>query len=213
MSDPVDFIRANTTLIAPPLVPEIRLHLAEESVPIWQKTEEELGEMNVPPPYWAFAWAGGQALARYILDHRQRTAGKRVLDLGTGSGLTAIAAKLAGAATVLAADIDTYALAAVRLNAETNGVLVETTAADLLSTAPGRFDVVLVGDLFYERQLADRVLAFIVAATDGGALVLVGDPQRNYFPKGRFRLAAEYEVAVTRELEDALVKRTAVWEA
>ncbi len=213
MSDPVDFIRANTTLTTPPLVPEIRLHLAEESVPIWQKTEEELGEMNVPPPYWAFAWAGGQALARYILDHRQRTAGKRVLDLGTGSGLTAIAAKLAGAATVLAADIDAYALAAVRLNAETNGVLVETTAADLLSTAPGCFDVVLVGDLFYERQLADRVLAFIVAATDGGALVLVGDPQRNYFPKGRFRLAAEYEVMVTRELEDALVKRTAVWEA
>ncbi len=213
MSDPVDFIRANTTLTTPPLVPEIRLHLAEESLPIWQKTEEELGEINVPPPYWAFAWAGGQALARYILDHRQRTAGKRVLDLGTGSGLTAIAAKLAGAATVLATDIDAYALAAVRLNAEINGVLVETTAADLLSTAPGCFDVVLVGDLFYERQLADRVLAFIVAATDGGALVLVGDPQRNYFPKGRFRLAAEYEVVVTRELEDALVKRTAVWEA
>lgn len=205
------FIRANTRVLTPPLVPEIRLHLAEESVPIWQKTEEELGEMNVPPPYWAFAWAGGQALARYILDNPALFTGRRVLDLGAGSGLTAIAAMKAGAAHVLAADIDVIALEATAINAAENGVLVDTTAQDLLAAPPAQFDVILVGDLFYERQLADAVLVFIDAAARGGALVLVGDPQRNYFPKGRFTLAAEYQVAVTRELEDALIKKTAVW--
>lgn len=211
MLDAPAFIRANTRLMSPPLVPEIVLHLAEESVPIWLKTEEELGELNVPPPYWAFAWAGGQALARYILDNRSLFQGRRVLDLGAGSGLTAIAAMKAGARHVLAADIDQVALAATQLNAEINGVLVETTGKDLLAAAPGEFDVILVGDLFYERALAEHVLAFITAAGVGGALVLIGDPQRNYFPKGRFTLAAGYQVAVTRELEDALIKNTAVW--
>lgn len=205
------FIRANTRVLTPPLVPEIRLHLAEESVPIWQKSEEELGEMNVPPPYWAFAWAGGQALARYILDNPALFTGQRVLDLGAGSGLTAIAAMKAGAAHVLAADIDTVALAATAINAIENEVRVDTTADDLLTAPPGDFDVILVGDLFYERQLAASVIAFIDAAAKGGALVLIGDPQRNYFPKGRFTLAAEYQVAVTRDLEDALIKKTAVW--
>lgn len=207
----VAFIRANTKLLAPPLVPEIRLHLAEESVPIWQKTEEELGQMNVPPPYWAFAWAGGQALARCLLDNPALVQGKRVLDLGSGSGLTAIASALAGAAPVLAADIDRFALAAVHLNGEANGVEVETTAEDLLAAPPVPADVVLVGDLFYERELAERVLAYIEAAAKGGALVLIGDPKRSYFPQGRFTLAAEYQVPVTRELEDAEIKRTSVW--
>ena len=211
MLDAPAFIRDNTRLLAPPLVPEIRLHLAEESVPIWLKTEEELGEINVPPPYWAFAWAGGQALARYILDHAELFADRSVLDLGAGSGLTAIAAMKAGARSVLANDIDVLALAAVTLNAAENAVAVETSANDLLAMPPSQFDVVLVGDLFYERQLAEQVLAFIEAAAKGGALLLIGDPQRNYFPKGRFVLAAEYQVAVTRELEDALIKRTAVW--
>jgi predicted nicotinamide N-methyase len=205
------FIRANTRLLAPPLVPEIMLHLAEESVPIWQKTEEELGEMNVPPPYWAFAWAGGQALARYLLDNPELTAGKRVLDLGSGSGLTAIAVMKAGAASVLAADIDAFALSAARLNAETNGVAIDTTADELLASPPIAADVVLVGDLFYERQLAERVLAYIEAAAKGGALILIGDPKRSYFPAGKFTLAAEYQVPVTRELEDAEIKRTSVW--
>jgi len=205
------FIRANTRVLTPPLVPEIRLHLAEESVPIWQKTEEELGQMNVPPPYWAFAWAGGQALARYILDNPALFTGKRVLDLGAGSGLTAIAAMKAGAAHVLAADIDELALEATRINAGENAVSVDTTAQDLLAAPPDAYDVILVGDLFYERQLADAVLTFIEAAAKNGALILIGDPQRNYFPKGRFTLAHSYEVAVTRELEDALIKKTAVW--
>ena len=213
MLDAPVFIRDNTRLLAPPLVPEIALHLAEECVPIWLKTEEELGEMNVPPPYWAFAWAGGQALARYILDNAGLVNGKRVLDLGAGSGLTGIAAMKAGAKSVLANDIDHLALAAVGMNAAANGVIIETTPADLLMAAPGAFDVILVGDLFYERQLADKVLAFIDAAAAGGAVVLIGDPQRNYFPKDRFTRAAQYQVAVTRELEDALIKRTAVWRA
>ena len=215
--DPADeasartFIAANTRLLAPPLVPEIRLHLAEESVPIWQKTEEELGEMNVPPPYWAFAWAGGQALARYLLDNPALVAGKSVVDLGSGSGLTAIASKMAGAARVRAADIDALALASVRVNAEANGVEVETTREDLLARAPDTWDVVLVGDLFYERELAARVTAYIERAAAAGALVLIGDPKRSYFPAGRFTLAAEYQVPVTRELEDAEIKRTSVW--
>jgi predicted nicotinamide N-methyase len=215
--DPADavsaeaFIRANTKLLAPPLVPEIKLHLAEESVPIWQKTEEELGQINVPPPYWAFAWAGGHALARYLIDNPALCAGKSVLDLGTGSGLTALAAMHAGASSVMAADIDRLALAATHLNAMANGKAVETTSDDLLAAPPGRYGVVLVGDLFYERDLAARVLAFIEAAAAEGALVLIGDPRRSYFPAGRFTLAAEYQVPVTRELEDAEIKRTSVW--
>ena len=205
------FIAANTRVLTPPLVPEIRLHLAEESLPIWQKTEEELGELNVPPPFWAFAWAGGQALARYLLDTATLVAGKSVLDLGTGSGLTAIAAMQAGAASVLAADIDRLALAAVALNAELNDVTVAVTADDLLAHPPEPAGVILVGDLFYERQLAERVTAYIEAAATAGALVLIGDPKRSYFPQGRFERVAEYEVPVTRELEDSEIKRTSVW--
>lgn len=208
---PPDFVRANTRLLPVPLVPEIRLHLAEESLPIWRKTEEELGQINVPPPYWAFAWAGGQALARYLLDHAGLVAGRRALDLGAGSGIAGIAAMRAGAAHVLAADIDALALAAVSLNARANDVAIETTGADLLAAAPPDVAVVLVGDLFYERPLAERVLPFLEAARLRGAEVIVGDPRRNYFPTGRFTQVAEYSVPVTRELEDDLIKRTAVW--
>ncbi len=207
------FIRANTRLLAPPLVPEITLHLAEESVPIWQKTEEELGEMNVPPPFWAFAWAGGQALARYLMDNPHVCRGRSVLDLGSGSGLTGIAAAKTGASRVLAADIDALALCAASLNADANGVSLSVTSEDLLAKPPQRFDVVLVGDLFYERTLAEGVIAYIDAAKVAGASVLIGDPQRGYFPKGRFAVQCEYKVPVTRELEDSEIKRTAVWSA
>ena len=206
------FIFANTRLMSPPLVPEIRLHLAEESLPIWLKTEEELGEINVPPPFWAFAWAGGQALARYLLDNATLVAGKSIVDLGTGSGLTAIAPMLAGARSALAADIDAIALAAVALNAEANGVKVATTSDDLLARLPDPFDVTLVGDLFYERAMSENVLGYIEAAAAAGSVVLIGDPQRNYFPRDRFEQVAEYNVPVTRELEDNEIKRTAVWQ-
>lgn len=206
------FIRENTRLLAPPLVPEIRLHLAEESLPIWRRTEEELGAMNVDPPYWAFAWAGGQALARHLLDNPELVAGFAVLDLGAGSGLAGLAAAKAGARSVLAADIDTVALVAARTNAEANSCLIETIGEDLLTTTGAlAVDVVLVGDLFYERELAERVLAFLDIQTAGGAVVLAGDPQRSYFPRKRFRRIAEYGVPVTRELEDQEIKRTAVW--
>lgn len=205
------FIRANAKLLTVPLVPEIRLYLAEESMPIWQKTEEELGQLNVPPPYWAFAWAGGQALARYLLDNAALVAGRTVLDLGAGSGLTSIAAMKAGATSVLAADIDRYALVAVALNGEANGVRIETTDTDLLAAPPGAFGAVLVGDMFYERDLAERALAFVETARTMGAKVLVGDPRRSYFPKERFRKVAEYSVPVTRDLEDMEIKHTAVW--
>jgi predicted nicotinamide N-methyase len=205
------FIKANTRLLAPPIVPEIVLYLAEESLPIWQKTEDELGTINLPPPYWAFAWAGGQALARYLLDEPENVAKKHVLDLGSGSGLSAIAAAKAGATSVLAADIDWMSLAAIALNSAANAVAVSATAENLLDLPPPACDVILVGDLFYERALADKVLAFIDAAAARGTLVLIGDPQRNYFPKGAFDRVAEYAVPVTRELEDAEIKRAAVW--
>ena len=209
--DPSRFIRANTRLLAVPLVPEIRLHLASESLPIWQRTEEELGAMNVPPPYWAFAWAGGQALARHLLDNPGIVAGRSVLDLGSGSGLAGIAAAKANASRVLAADIDVFAQTAIGLNAAANAVRLKVNGDDMLDDAPGPFDVVLVADLFYERPLAARVLAFADAALAQGAHVLAGDPRRSYFPAGRFRAAAEYSVPVTRELEDAEIKRTYVW--
>lgn len=207
-----EFILANTRLLAPPLVPEIKLHLAEESLPIWRKTEEELGEMGLPPPYWAFAWAGGQALARYVLDHADLIAGRSVIDIGAGSGIGAIAAAKSGARDVRAADIDAIASAAIALNAATNGVSVAATTDDWLGSAPPLADVVLVGDLFYERQLAEKVMTFVRAASERGSLVLVGDPRRNYFPPAEFTAVAHYEVPVTRELEDAEIKRAAVWQ-
>jgi predicted nicotinamide N-methyase len=206
------FIRANTRVLPVPMVPEIRLHLAAESLPMWQKTEEELGRMNVPPPWWAFAWAGGQALARYVLDNPRAAAAKAVLDLGAGSGLGAIAAVKAGGASVLAADTDPFALAAMALNAEANAVAFQTTGADLLAGPPGGYGLVLVGDLFYEQPLAERALAFLEGVREQGADVLVGDPQRSYFPKARFSRIAEYSVPVTRDLEDMEIKRTAVWQ-
>ncbi len=210
--DCASFIRANTKLLTPPLVPEITLHLAEESLPIWRQTEEELGEAGLPPPYWAFAWAGGQALARYILDNRDSVAGKHVTDLGSGSGLTAIAAILAGALTACACDIDAFARAACQLNADANGVKIDVSAEDLLAEAPPKTDIVLIGDLYYERSLAEQVTEFSLAAKASGATVLAGDPQRSYFPESRFERIAEYYVEVTRELEDGEVKRTAVWQ-
>jgi predicted nicotinamide N-methyase len=212
MIDRSAFILANTRLLSPPLVPEIRLHLAEESLPIWRKTEEELGEMGLPPPYWAFAWAGGQALARYILDHGDQIRGRTVIDIGAGSGLSAIAAAKVGASRVEASDIDAIAVSAMNLNAAANDVSIRPTTDDWLSGAPPAADVVLIGDLFYERPLAERVMAFVQAAAARGSLVLVGDPRRNYFPTDAFAAVAQYEVPVTRELEDAEIKRAAVWQ-
>jgi predicted nicotinamide N-methyase len=204
---PEDFITTNAALMPPPLVPEIKLYLATEVVPLWRATEEELERMGVPPPYWAFAWAGGQALARYILDHPQTVAGKRVLDIGSGSGLVAIAAAKAGAACVLAADIDAFSTAAIGLNAAANGATVSVTQDDLIGIE-GDWDVILVGDLFYERPLAERLLAWL-KTLDRPALL--GDPGRNYFPKDRVERLALYNVQTSRDLEDREIRETGVY--
>lgn len=206
-----DFIIANTRLMPVPLVPEIALHIAHEALPLWQKTEEELGEMGLPPPFWVFAWAGGQALARYILDNPETVCGKKVLDLASGSGLVAIAAMKAGAVRVMAADIDGFALQAVRVNAAANGVDVTACGEDLLDIPPPDVDVVLVGDLFYERSVADRLAVWLESAVRQETDVLIGDPGRSYLPRDRLVSCASYEVPVTRDLEDAEIKNSQVW--
>ncbi len=205
------FILENTRLQAPPHAPELTLHLADEITPIWRLTEEDLAKIGLPPPFWAFAWAGGQALARYILDNPDMVAGKRVIDFASGSGIVAIAAKRAGAAGVLAADIDGYCGAAIGLNAAANDVEVDFTDVDLLYAPPPSADVFLAGDICYEKPLAERVMAWLTAARAAGATVLIGDPGRTYFPKTGLIKLAEYQVATTRELEDFEVKKTSVW--
>lgn len=204
---PEDFIRANAVQMAPPLVPEVRLYLANEVVPLWRKTEEELAAIGVPPPYWAFAWAGGQALSRYILDNPATMRGKAVLDIGSGSGLVGIAAAKAGAASVLAADIDSFACAAIGVNAADNGVDIAITRDDVIGL-PGVWDVILVGDLFYERPLAERLLDWLHTLK---AEALMGDPGRNYFPKSGIEPLARYQVPTTRDLEDREIRDTGVF--
>lgn len=206
-----DFIAANTRLQTVPHAPEISLWLADEITPLLRLTEEELGEMGLPPPFWAFAWAGGQALARWLLDHPAEVAGKRVIDLATGSGLVGIAAMKAGAASVLAADIDPFCAAAVAANARSNGVEIAFTNANLLDAPPPPVDLICAGDVFYEKPMAEAVLAWLKQAQANGTRVLVGDPGRTYFPKSGLTLLAEYTVPTTRELEDQEVKRSRVW--
>ena len=207
-----EFIRQNTNVMAPPLVPEVKLHLAHEAVPLWQKTEEELGEMGLPPPFWAFAWAGGQALSRYVLDHAGTVKDLKVLDLATGSGLVAIAALQAGAATTTAADIDEFATTAAGMNAELNRVSLDIRLEDLLHRQPPSADIILVGDLFYEKSLAARCLAWLRQAQEQGTKIFIGDPGRSYLPRDQLEKLAEYNVPVTRDLEDADIKKTAVWQ-
>ncbi|MBL8536178.1 MAG: methyltransferase [Hyphomonadaceae bacterium] len=204
------FIRENTRVLAPSHVPELKLHLADDAVALWELTEEQLGELGLPPPFWAFAWAGGQALARYALDHHEVVRARSVLDMASGSGLVAIAAVKAGARAALAADIDAFAAHAARLNAALNDVAIDTTQADLIG-AEVPHDVILVGDLFYDRDLAPRVLAWIEALHGQGRTVLIGDPGRTYLPKHKLEQVAAYDIPVTRALEDAEVKRAAVW--
>ncbi|MBP2150074.1 putative nicotinamide N-methyase [Xanthobacter flavus] len=210
ITDPAAFIRAETRLRPVPLVPEISLHVADEAVPIWHRTEEELGELGLPPPFWAFAWAGGQALARHVLDHPETVRGRRVLDFASGSGLVGIAAMKAGASSVSCADIDPFAVAAIALNGEANGVVLTPVQDDLIGRDDG-WDTVLAGDIAYERDLAEKVFAWLLALAGRGATVLIGDPGRTYLPKDRLEKLAEYSVPVTRELEDMEIKRTAVW--
>ena len=192
--DPTAFIQAKLPVVPVPGIPELVLHKASPSSGLAALAALDAGFGS---PYWAYYWAGGLALARYVLDHRERVAGRRVLDLGTGAGLVAIAAAKAGAAQVIAADVDRYAIAAARLNAAHNGVAVTALAGDVTRGAPPPGDVVLVGDLFYAADLAERVTAFLDRCLAAGREVLIGDPWRAHLPKARLTMLAEYAVAET----------------
>ena len=208
--DPAAFVRANTVLAAPPLVPEIRLHLATEVTPLWQATEAVLDRTGLPPPYWAFAWAGGQAVARYVLDHPATVRGRSVLDVGAGSGLIAIAAAMAGAAGVTAADIDPFAATAIALNAAANGVAIRVETDDVIGG--GGADVLLLGDMCYERPLAERLTGWVRRCAAQGALVLLGDPGRAYLPPSGLEERARYTVATPLDLEDRESRVAVVWQ-
>ena len=220
-----EFIRSCTSIAAPPLIPEITLHLSgDEPTVLWEHTERETGRADLPPPFWAYPWAGGIALARYLLDHPERAAGRVVLDLASGSGLVAIAAARAGAALVIASDIDPMAVAAIALNAAVNRVEVVVTDADLLAgdaaaaallggaTSFPAPDLVVVGDACYERRMAHRMLAFLRRAQSSGASALLGDPGRAYLPATGLRPLASYVVPAWPGLEDTEVKQSTVWQ-
>lgn len=208
--DRAAFIKANTELTRVPLCPEIRLYLASEATELWQKTEDELHILNLPPPFWAFAWAGGQALARYILDHPNLVTGKRILDLASGSGLIAIAASIAGAAMVEANDIDPFAFEAISLNAAANHVIVRPLEGSLTSTSQ-TWDVIVAGDMSYERDMAEELTHWLEQRADEGTLVLIGDPGRAYLARDKLHALAHYDVPVSKSLEDCEIKKTGVW--
>jgi predicted nicotinamide N-methyase len=210
--EPAAFVVANTAIGSPPLVPEIRLHLATEVTPIWQATEESLARFGTPPPFWAFAWAGGQALARYILDHPETVAGRDVLDLASGSGMVAIAAVKAGARRVVASDIDSFAAAAIALNAALNGVTIAIETRDLLDRGPAGWGVVTAGDVCYEEPMASRMIALLRRIAARGRLALLGDPGRAYLPREGLVERARYVVPVSRELEDREAREGVVFE-
>jgi predicted nicotinamide N-methyase len=207
MADRRAFILENTRLQRLPCLPELRLYLADEIEPLWRTVEK----MGAALPYWAFAWVGGQGLARYLLDHPHEVAGSRVLDLAAGTGLCAIAALKAGASQALAADVDPFCEQAVALNAGANGVSVAFAGGDLLAAEPPDFDLIVAGDVCYERAMAARVLAWLQTAHDRGIHVLIGDPGRPYFPREALVQLAEYRVPAMRELEDSVVKRVGVF--
>jgi len=210
--DPALFVRRNTAITPLPLVPEISLYLAAEITPIWQATEETLARSALPPPFWAFAWVGGQALARYLLDHPAQVAGRSVLDFGAGSGIVAIAAAKAGAASVLAAEIDHFAAAAIDANAALNDVAIAVKTMDLLDTIDPRWEVVTAGDVCYERPMADRVMGWLRGLAARGTLVLLGDPGRAYLPSEGLVERAHYLVPTSRELEDRDTRDAIVWQ-
>jgi predicted nicotinamide N-methyase len=208
--DRADFIRANTVLLPVPHAPEIRLYVADEVTDLWHKTEEDLERIGLAPPFWAFAWAGGQGLARYILDHPELVRGKRVLDFAAGSGLVSIAAMMAGAQSAEAVDIDAFSVEAVRLNAAANGVTVDIRCADIVGQT-GEWDIVLAGDICYDRDMVALVLPWLRDLHRSGMEVVIGDPGRAFLPKADLLELAEYRVTTTRAIEDTEVKHTKVF--
>ncbi|MGY1753598.1 class I SAM-dependent methyltransferase [Blastococcus sp. SYSU D01042] len=213
MPVPAAFIRAHTRAARPSLVPELRLLVASDVVALWEAMEVEQGRTEQEPPFWAAAWPGGQALARYVLDHPEVVAGRTVLDLGAGSGLVAVAAVMAGARHVVASEVDPFGLAAIPENAALNGVDGIEPAGDLLGEAPPVVDVVLAGDVCYDRTMTERVLPFLDAARASGAEVFIGDPGRPYLPHDRLVEAAVHDVPDTEgdPAAPARLRRTTVW--
>jgi predicted nicotinamide N-methyase len=220
------YIRATTRLQPAPFVPELSLQLGEDIVGLWERTEAWAGRSGLSPPFWAFAWAGGLGLARYLLDHPEAVRGRRVLDLATGCGVVAVAAAVAGAQQVTANDVDPLALAAARMNARANGVDIGVLGGDLLAPggpgpqtagerepaeAASGAEVVLAGDVFYDRELADDALSFLQQAAERGARVLVGDPGRRYLPQALLLPLARYDVPVPRDLESVDHVTVTVW--
>lgn len=212
MSSARELVLSRTTVSAPPLVPELRLHLAGDMDEAWASLQAELDDGTLPPPFWAFAWLGGQAVARYVLDTPTLVAGLRVLDLATGSGLCALAARRAGATAVTAVDVDPVAVTAVALNAALNGLHVEATCTDLLGGEPPAVDVVLAGDVFYDAEMSERVQPWLRTASAAGARVVVGDPGRHYLPRAGLTEVAAYDIPTSRELEGVEVKRVRAYE-
>jgi predicted nicotinamide N-methyase len=210
--DPADFIRAQTRLEHPSLVPELVLHLASRATDLWEATEASLERTGLPPPYWAFAWPGGQALARLALDRPAYVAGKRVLDFAAGSGVAGLAAAKAGAAFVVACEIDKFACAAMTLNAAANGLALEVRDGDLLASPASGWDTIFAGDVFYEKPMADKVWPWLKAAAQNGATVLVADPGRAYLPATGLVEIARYTVPTSLDLEDRLARETRVME-
>lgn len=211
MTDREHFIRTHTAVDSPPGCPELRLYLASEITPLWLATESTLKAVNLPPPFWAFCWVGGQAVARHILDHPDIVRGRRVLDFAAGGGVAAIAAARAGAALVEAVDVDPFAAAAARLNAALNDAAVTVLCEDLVDGPRCDWDVVVAGDICYERPMAERVFAWLRRLAAGGAFVLMGDPGRNYLPSGGLERLASYEVPTSRELEDRDMREAVVY--
>ena len=205
------FIEAGTALTTPSACPEINLHLATAITPIWLASEAELNLHNTAPPYWAFAWAGGQALARHILDSPWLVRGRRVLDFAAGSGIAAIAAALSGAAKVEAAEVDLMAAEAVRLNAEENGVSVSVFAGNAMALTPGPWDVVLAGDVCYEAAMTELCFPWLRRMAGEGAMVLLADPGRAYLPSAGLVQLAEYTIPTSREIEDRDSRLTVIY--
>jgi predicted nicotinamide N-methyase len=211
LTDPATFVRSNTVLASTPLLPEIKLHLASQVTPLWEATEATLEKQGLPPPYWAFAWVGGQAVARYLLDRPETVRGLRVLDFASGSGVAGVAAALAGAGSVEACEIDAFAGAAIELNAAANGVNAAVLLEDLIGQK-NRWDVVLAGDVCYERPMAARVFDWLLKLKSEGARIILGDPGRNYLPQSGLREVARHDVPTTKDIEDKDMRTAVVYE-
>lgn len=211
--DPDSFIRTYTALGTPAMVPELKLWLAAEYLPIWQATEDWLETQNVDPPYWAFCWPGGQAVARYLLGHPEMVRGKHVIDFAAGCGVASLAAARCGASRVIGNEIDPVAIAAMRLNAEANALTIETSDTDWLQGPPGspEADVVIAGDVCYEREMTARAMDWLRGHAAKGRLVLLGDPGRNYFTADRLEELARYDIPTSLQLENRGLRETTVW--